>query len=360
MGHLRKFDVSDLTIKQANTSRRKQNPPTPETMVPHLVTPPTPYQRTCAERVHALTSFCYEEYNVDPMHVRLIVSALLPSAYLPLWMIYETTRTPFWNHLNHSIKLLGIPPVFNIAGMRMLRDRMSNEWYKEAYMTRHEQPRVMIDTQRIHTMEWKKRMVSTSGYWAMTGECAKAGIPVLMMKVPRAGSEEEFARLLRMVIDPHERKLLPEPVVPSTPLVEIIHALPRLNEELVDGEALFNTITMLPTSHAALYGRTTSELVDADWYSMMQVVRGSIREYLRSILYWFYMADAKFKVWVRASDMGEKLGRDRNVMRRQLDKLVATGVMDQRMHKARWLYALTDLGMLGACIVGAGPGARWW
>lgn len=348
----------------------RQNPASVESTNPYLTTSPTPYQLQCAARVRDLTDFCAEEYNIDPADVRLIASALLPSNHLPCWMIYETVRTPFWNHLNYSIKALGYRPVFNVSGMRMLNERHAREFYTDMIAVRHENPRVFIDTHHSNDRRWRKRVGPGHAYWLITAECARATVPAVMMKLPREGAEEEFARLLRMVVDPHARQVLPKPVQPPPALVELIHTVPRLNpKELSDAEPFFTCILMLASGHAALFGRTNKQLIDADYFCAMSALRGGIRQDLRGLLYFYHhLEQKKDKFWANLTDIGAHMPQQRRGVMKYMRELEDWGVVESRMMKpprtglvkARRFYKLTELGRLGAALVGNGPLARWW
>lgn len=361
----REFKLKPYSIlpEDLKIIKYRQNPPTPgQSTIPP---PRTPYQQQCTDRLNALTDFCLEEYNIEPVHTRLITSALVPSSHMPVWMIYETTRTPFWNHLNAAIKEVGLPALFNIAGVRMATKKTSQRWYEALTRIRHDCPKIFIDTQCLDTRKWAKCLGPGHGYWSITAECGRASVPALMLKMPRAGAEEELARLLRMVLDMNGRRVFPEPIHPSAALADVIAALPVLNEELAGGETLFTMITLLPSCHAALYGRTNAELADPDYYSMMEVVRGSIRRWMKAILSVFVTEDAKCRNIVRSEAFVRGTGLSRFTLRYQLDAAEQRGIVTRKPSKEgttmrKGMFRLTEVGEIGAAVVGGGMNARWW
>lgn len=331
-------------------------------------TPPTPYQTQCLNRLTALTDFCFDQYNIDPTHTRLIMSTLVPSNYLPIWLIYETQRTPFWNHLNAACKQLGMQPMNNLSGLRSLHIKFADQWYREWMKGRHEHPKIFIDTYYLDNFKWRK-IPASHAYWLIAAECARVSVPAMMAKMPREGADEELLRLVRMVIQPHDRTLLPKPIEPGETLNKIIHSIPRLNKEMVDGEPFYNNIVMIPGSHAALYGRGMDQLVDADYYAMMQVIRGSIRQNIQRILHRFFLHRTACEGPMTHDMLADKLDMPLQGMCDVLSELHRDHVIE-KSHRPLWhsghgrkfshaTYKLTALGQIGAKLIGQ-PEMKWW
>src|SRR5271169_3267986 len=89
-----------------------------------------PPAKNYASRMRDLTEFAQSEYKVDPMEMRIIAAALLPTPKLdpphPAWLIIDTERTEFIKQLSLSVFQINMQEVECTHDMRAVRPRYSN------------------------------------------------------------------------------------------------------------------------------------------------------------------------------------------------------------------------------------------
>jgi hypothetical protein len=323
-----------------------------------------PHRRTQENRLHYWVDFCRDEYRLDPIHSKLIASALIPcSPHKPVWLIAETSSGPFWDHLSTSMASIGLPRITNLTGLRTIRPRYANQYATDWMTTRQTHPRIFIDT-HFQTPDCWRGLLTRHPYWQVSAQCIRVPIPVPLSRIPAPGVEQEMARWLRMVLDRNPSRqfqntaqVIPAPVALSPVQLEFIELLPRLNPELADTSALLANLSLLPSSYAAMHSRAT--LADDDWWNMSRCLRGCVRQWTRQLLGAFYNNPGQM---LTHHDLVIHSGLSEKVVGEEAARLEQTGVLRKRKMpntKRIWLYGPTEgLGVSAVSMVGA-ENVKW-
>jgi hypothetical protein len=294
------------------------------------------YQKRCEGRLAEWVKFCREEYNLDPLHAKLIASVLIPSEYKPIWLIVETSNAPFWQHLSYYMELLGLHRILNLAGLRTTRPRYANRQVDEWMQARNKQPRIFIDTYFENPNCWQG-VLRRHGYWHIASECIRVRITVPFTAPRLKTPETHMAGALNLAVDPTHRRLFPVPVRLPDVVMEFIELLPRLNPELSDPMALHENMMLVPSSHAVLHGRT--ELIEEDWSMLKEFLRGGVRYWTRRMLMAF-----RRREMLKHEDLAIDTGFSDEIVRQQTRRLEGAGILRRSKYRGR-RYAPTEDGL---------------
>lgn len=224
----------------------------------------------------ALTEYCQVTYGVPPMHVRILVSALLPTRYPPLWFLVQAENSPFFDHFAYVIRQMKAYELCDTWMLRADRPWNHNKRILVHLQTRDTDPRYYVD--RYWRLPGPQVRVQ-SRYPLVAQECIRMRFEWDPIKQPEYQSRDKLLKLITEALGAayQDRGGVVPVEVPAAMRESFqrkMMILMMCDRYLCNRTSLARNLLFIPASHMALCGRTAMN--DLDYRALAHVLKSGI------------------------------------------------------------------------------------
>lgn len=245
-------------------------------------------EQSATERMAELVEFVQLEYQVPEHVVRAVCAVLVPChPHRPAWLIIESGRHPFWDHLDVVLKQRGLPESVDLSFIRTnwtFKYVDVSRLVSELLLGRDKAPRIFLDYE-AGTRHSMRGITIGHPYWLIVQECVHLFAPLEFKGLPSVGAKEELERLLKLAINDNSR-LLPNTVDLSKKVVKVMELMARINTEARMTHGIWAGLALMPSAHAVLSGR--EELIEEDWGILRWFTGGYVKLWHRRVFEWWW------------------------------------------------------------------------
>jgi len=193
----------------------------------------------------------------------------------PCWLIVESQRGTFWRSVDSTVQALLGRCLENLPQVRVVRPCWVNQWVEEC-MKNRDKAWLGLDT---HYEMPQNKVHQRNMYPELNRNCLRLRVDVPMIHISRPGAGEELTRLVKQVIDPEHRPVLPVEWKTLPPMLQFgARLMTILNPELDDGGILLRNLGMFAAQYAVMHGR--EKLGEQDHLAVYRLMRDSVRKWV--------------------------------------------------------------------------------
>lgn len=293
-----------------------------------------------------LTRFCEMTYGVPPLQTRILVGALLPARYPPLWLMINAEKNVFLEDFGYVTRQLMAVDVWDTWQFRGERPRWVNHQIMARLPMRQSQPCFFAD--RYWQLPTPPPVLRQSRYPLLAQECVRMRHNYNPTVFTNGLMREMLLERVRAAIAAAAADR--GGIVPVEPpakwredFIRRIRLLPLIDKYLASPTALARNLCFVGANHAALCGRR--DFQELDMFAVANVMRSTVPAWMERILS-VLLAAVPHAIALKAiitdtrlDDAWRNIGSKQNPLRlgeKLLIELWMSGLVDRVQQGRRW------------------------